>query len=396
MTSFNLSCPECGAYFAANFPTCKFGGSANPNHSYVQADEYFSCAACHEQLEISVRREIQTGLISWISGTATAVSLHGWQCQCCRFSPSGQQLAIDCHGQLRIFERLEDLWIPSHSSPTMRYNLIGWLGEQLLLTDGAIWDLAHDRMLWQHYQPRILVKETAFDPQQQIVIRGVATSNSPYTQMLEAHHLDTGEQIMAEIAALRNPNDHAICWNIEQNKGLCARGNQLELWHYDHTSHNFINIMSNKIKRGAVRQAWWLADGTLLAVIWYQNIKVIASQSDAYGLMQFDGTTLEVLREQPWVGPEVIGTELRFKSASLSANNDLLWHANRLSLIDGTTWEVREILPYKPGFTETSIINPDGSSYTIGRSNDAVVVDRATNRAWSLRREHEIRLLNRA
>jgi len=132
-----------------------------------------------------------------------------------------------------------------------------------------------------------------------------------------------------------------------------------------------------------------------LQLFWYQTIKAIASQSDAYGLMQFDGTTLEVLREQRWVGPEVTGTELRFKSASLSANNDLLWHANRLSLIDGTTWEVREILPYKPGFTETSNINPDGSSYAIGRSNDAVVVDRASNRAWSLRREREIRLLNR-
>ncbi|GAA5531356.1 hypothetical protein [Herpetosiphon gulosus] len=395
MTSFKLSCPECGAYFEAALPTVRFGGSANPNHSYVQADEYFSCATCHEQLEISVRRDIQTGLISSIAGTAKAAVLRTWQCQRCHFSPNGQQLAIDCNGQLRVFERLEDLWIPSHSSPTKRYNLIGWLGEQLLLTDGAIWDLANNHMLWQHYRPMLFVKETAFDPQQQLVIRGLATGNSPYSQMLEAHHLDTDEQIMAEIGILRNYNDHVVCWNIKQNIGLCARSNQLELWHYDQANRNFIKIMSNRLERGAVRQAWWLANGTILAVIWYQNIKAIASQSDAYGLIQFDGTTLEVLREQVWVGPTVIGTEIRFKSASLAANNDLLWHANRLSLIDGTTWEVREILPYKPEFRETVAINPDASSYAIGRSNDAVVVDRATNRAWSLRREREIRLLNR-
>ncbi|ABX04767.1 hypothetical protein Haur_2127 [Herpetosiphon aurantiacus DSM 785] len=272
----------------------------------------------------------------------------------------------------------------------------------MLIADDAIWDLTNDIMFWQDTQRMIFVKDTAFDPRQLLVLRGVAVERRPhYKQVLEAYQLSTNEEIRLEIGDLRNVNDHVVCWNVARGASFCVRpqvsraaakhdSSTIELWHYASVSASFHRSVAKTLERGLIQQAWWQAAGSLLAVAWYRDVELAPSQSHAYGLVKFDGTTLEVLREQRWVGPEVTGTELRFKSASLSANNDLLWHANRLSLIDGTTWEVREILPYKPGFTETSNINPDGSSYAIGRSNDAVVVDRASNRAWSLRREREV------
>lgn len=409
MTTLQVSCPECGATFAPKLIEEHPVGSANPDHTFVEVAEEFNCSACGELLTAQVRREIATGLASKIAHTAGIATIKQWDCRGCRFSPSGQQLAAQFDRQIQIFQRQGQQWRLTLTSPKREsYTLIGWLGEHMLVADDAIWDLTNDIMFWQDTQKMIFVKDTAFDPRQLLVLRGVAVERRPhYKQILEAYQLSTNEEIRLEIGDLLNLNDHVVSWNVERGVSFCARpqvsraaakhdSSQIELWHYDSVTATFQRSVAKTLERGLIQQAWWQADGSLLAVAWYRDVGLVPHQSHAYGLVQLDGTTLEVLREQRWVGPQSVNSQLYFRQAATLANGTILWHSNSISLLDAHTWEVQETLNYQPTPRETVAFSPDGSKYAIGRPNDLIIVDRASNRAWSLRREREIRLLNRA
>ena len=405
MSTLSSTCPECGATFTPKLIEAQPVGSANPDHTFVEVAEKFACSECGEWLEAQVRREIASGLASQIAPRAAIATLEAWDCRGCRFSPSGEQLAAQFGRQIYIFQRQGQQWRLTLTSPKREsYTLIGWLGEEMLVADDAIWDLTNDIMFWQDTQRMIFVKDTAFDPRQLLVLRGVAVERRPhYKQVLEAYQLSTNEEIRLEIGDLRNVNDHVVCWNIERGVSFCARpqvsratakydSSTIELWHYDSVSASFQRSVAKTLERGLIQQAWWQADGSLLAVAWYRDVELVPHQSHAYGLVQLDGTTLEVLREQRWVGPQSISSQLYFRQAATLANGTILWHSNSISLLDAATWDVHETLNYQPTPRETVAFSPDGSNYAIGRPNDLIIVDRASNRAWSLRREREIRL----
>ncbi|GAA5531355.1 hypothetical protein [Herpetosiphon gulosus] len=408
MSTLSSTCPECGATFTPNLIETQPVGSANPDHTFVEGAEKFACPECGEWLEAQVRREIATGLASQIAPIAAIATIEAWDCRGCRFSPSGQQLAAQFGRQIQIFQRQGQQWRLTLTSPKREiYTLIGWLGEEMLVADDAIWDLTNDLIFWQDTQPMIFVKDTAFDPRQLLVLRGVAVEHRPhYKQILEAYQLSTNEEIRLEIGDLRNLNDHVVCWNVERGVSFCARpqvsraaakhdSNVIELWHYDSVTTSFQRSVATTLERGLIQQAWWQADGSLLAVAWYRDVGLVPYQSHAYGLVQLDGTTLEVLREQRWVGPQSVNSQLYFRQAAALPTGKILWHSNRISLLDADTWDVHETLNYQPTPRETVAFSPDGSSYAIGRPNDLIIVDRASHRAWSLRREREVHLNSR-
>ena len=415
MAISRVTCPECGAVFLPDLEPVSYpGGSVtgNPDHTLVTRDERFDCPRCGEQLEVQVARFIETGLVCWLDGPAKAAHNEAWAGRMALFSPGSRRLAVALQREVRVFERDGAGWRQLFFSRQPWCRLTGWDGERWLASADAVWDLNEQRAVWERPRTGLSAVEVVYDHQRQLLARGGALGDHRGSaEILEVHDLASGAVARAETGRVPDEQAQVVRWELGRGLAFCARAvintrafpptsyendhSVLALWRYNPLKRGLEQVAEGRLPRGLVQEAWWEPDGTVVVASWYRWIDVPPRSSiHAYGLARLDGATLELLHEQRWAGPppELRGPSPWFHRAAPLSSGDILWHTSRVSLLDRATWAVRETLPYVPIVPEWVAFAPDGATYALGRPNDVLIVDRATERAWSLRRGREVSL----
>lgn len=416
-----VTCPECGAVFLPDLDPVRYPGGSptgNPDHTIITRDEHFNCPRCGEQLAVQVARFIETGLVCWLDGPAKVAPLEEWADHTALFSPDGQRVAVALSGVVRIFERDGEGWRQLISLAARWCDLIAWTDERWLVSTAAIWDLAEQTAVWNRSTRDIWPSIVAYDAQRRIVACGGRLLTLPErrslrtsTEGLTVRDLASGTVAQAELGKLDTMKRHVTRWDLGRDLAFCALPvsstktlprnsyendhSVLGLWRYLPATKTVEQVAEARLPRGLIQEAWWEPDGTIVVAAWYRWIDLPpVSSIHAYGLARLDGVTLELLHEQRWVGPppEPRARNLWFNRAAPLAGGEILWHTSRVSLLDRATWAVRETLPYVPLVPERVTFAPDGATYALGRPNDVLIVDRATERAWSLRRGRQVPL----
>lgn len=410
-----VTCPECGAVLLPELEPVRYpGGSVtgNPDHTIVTREERFDCPRCGEQLEVQVARLIETGLVRWLDGPAKVAPHKEWAGRMALFSPGSRRLAVALQGDVRVFERDGAGWRLLFSSRQPWCRLTGWDGERWLVSADTLWDLDERRAVWERPRAGLSAVEAAYDHRRGVLARGGALGDRRGSaEVLEVYKLSSGAAFRTETGRVPDHRAHVIRWDLEHNLAFCARPtintktlprnsyendhSVLALWRYLPATGMLEQVAEARLLRGLVRDAWWEPNGTVVVAAWYRWIDVPPlSSAHAYGLARLDGATLELLHEQRWAGPppQPRGPGIWFRRAAPLASGEILWHTDAVSLLDRATWAVRETLPYVPLVPEWVTFAPDGATYALGRPNDVLVVDRAAQRAWSLRRGREVPL----
>ncbi len=409
MMHTSATCPECGASFQPQLAPQRLvmdTPTGDSDHTIVDGAETLDCPICGERLEADVRRDLGGGVNPRIISPLRAARHPQWACERCCFSPSGRRIAVGLRSGVRVFQRDGEGWKAIFKSPDGWVNLLGWDGEERLIVHNAIWDLAGRTTIWQEQSRPIFVTDAAYDHGRGLLARGYASERDGfYMQVLELHRLAAGDMLSADSGRIDGFSDHVICWDLGRDLAFCARrhipssGNaardysELALWRYHPGAGSLEQVAEARLVRGLVQRAWWELGGTIMVAAWYRFPENPPyPTAHAHGLARLHGETLELLREQQWVGPPPQSYGFRFTDAAPLASGAILLAYRGIHLIDAATWAVRETLAYMPEGREQVAFSPDGVAYAIARPNDVIVVERAAGRGWSLRRGCEVPL----